>query len=161
MILDCRQFKKAGIEVEDIAKRLMDYGFHAPTVSFPVAGTLMVEPTESESKEELDRFVEAMVKIREEIREVEVPAAPTPRTTCSSTPRTRPPRCSCTTGSAPTPASRPCTRPTTPAPTSSGPAVSRIDSAYGDRNLICSCTATADYADEREQLVQADKGPSY
>ena len=71
MILDCRSFKKAGVEVEDIAKRLMDYGFHAPTVSFPVAGTLMVEPTESETKEELDRFCEAMISIREEIREVE------------------------------------------------------------------------------------------
>jgi glycine dehydrogenase len=72
LIFDCREFKKsAGIEVEDIAKRLMDYGFHAPTMSFPVAGTMMVEPTESESKEELDRFVEAMIAIREEIKEVE------------------------------------------------------------------------------------------
>ncbi|HEX2616814.1 MAG TPA: aminomethyl-transferring glycine dehydrogenase, partial [Flavobacteriales bacterium] len=72
MILDCREFKRtAGVEVEDIAKRLMDYGFHAPTVSFPVAGTLMVEPTESESKAELDRFIEAMVAIREEIAEIE------------------------------------------------------------------------------------------
>jgi glycine dehydrogenase len=71
MILDCRAFKAAGVEVEDIAKRLMDYGFHAPTVSFPVAGTLMIEPTESEPKEELDRFVEAMVAIRREIAEIE------------------------------------------------------------------------------------------
>lgn len=71
MIVDCREFKKtAGIEVEDIAKRLIDYGFHAPTVSFPVAGTLMIEPTESESKEELDRFAEAMIQIRKEIDEV-------------------------------------------------------------------------------------------
>jgi glycine dehydrogenase len=71
MILDCRSFKAAGIEVEDIAKRLMDYGFHAPTVSFPVAGTLMIEPTESEPKSELDRFCDAMIVIREEIAEVE------------------------------------------------------------------------------------------
>jgi glycine dehydrogenase len=71
MIVDCRDFKKAGIEVEDIAKRLMDYGFHAPTVSFPVAGTLMIEPTESEPKKEMDRFVEALIEIRNEIREVE------------------------------------------------------------------------------------------
>ncbi len=72
MILDCRDFKKtAGVEVADIAKRLIDYGFHAPTVSFPVAGTLMVEPTESEDKAELDRFIEAMIQIREEIREIE------------------------------------------------------------------------------------------
>ncbi|HEX8532199.1 MAG TPA: aminomethyl-transferring glycine dehydrogenase, partial [Cytophagales bacterium] len=71
MIVDCRAFKAAGVEVEDIAKRLMDYGFHAPTVSFPVAGTLMIEPTESEPKEEIDRFCDAMIAIREEIREVE------------------------------------------------------------------------------------------
>jgi glycine dehydrogenase len=72
MILDCRAFKQsAGIEAGDIAKRLMDYGFHAPTVAFPVAGTLMVEPTESESKEELDRFCDAMISIREEIRALE------------------------------------------------------------------------------------------
>ncbi|MFN8692438.1 MAG: aminomethyl-transferring glycine dehydrogenase subunit GcvPB, partial [Cyclobacteriaceae bacterium] len=68
MIVDCRDFKKAGIEVEDIAKRLMDFGFHAPTVSFPVAGTIMIEPTESEPKAELDRFVEALIEIRNEIR---------------------------------------------------------------------------------------------
>jgi glycine dehydrogenase len=71
MIIDCRSFKQSGVEVEDIAKRLMDYGFHAPTVSFPVAGTLMIEPTESEPKEELDRFCEAMISIREEIQEIE------------------------------------------------------------------------------------------
>src|SRR5690606_3300253 len=71
MIMDGRGFKNAGIEVADIAKRLMDYGFHAPTVSFPVAGTLMVEPTESESKAELDRFCDALISIREEIAEVE------------------------------------------------------------------------------------------
>src|SRR6185436_2823227 len=71
-IVDPRAFKaSAGVEVEDIAKRLMDYGFHAPTVSFPVAGTLMIEPTESESKAELDRFCDALIQIREEIREIE------------------------------------------------------------------------------------------
>ena len=68
LILDCRDFKKtANVEVADIAKRLIDYGFHAPTVSFPVGGTLMVEPTESEDKEELDRFIEAMISIHKEI----------------------------------------------------------------------------------------------
>src|SRR5690606_19792924 len=71
LILDCRAFKAVGVEVGDIAKRLMDYGFHAPTVSFPVAGTLMVEPTESESKAELDRFCDAMIAIRAEIATVE------------------------------------------------------------------------------------------
>jgi len=71
-ILDCRPFEQsAGIKVEDIAKRLMDYGFHAPTMSFPVPGTLMIEPTESEPKEELDRFCEAMIQIRQEIRDIE------------------------------------------------------------------------------------------
>src|SRR2546423_1241650 len=71
-ILDCRQFEQsAGIKVDDIAKRLMDYGFHAPTMSFPVPGTLMIEPTESEPKAELDRFCEALIAIREEIREIE------------------------------------------------------------------------------------------
>jgi len=160
MILDCRQFKKAGIEVEDIAKRLMDYGFHAPTVSFPVAGTLMVEPTESESKEELDRFVEAMVKIREEIREVEAGRADAKDNVLKHAPHT-----------AATVLvhdwTRPYSREQAVYPTDYAraykfwPAVSRIDSAYGDRNLICSCTSTEDYADEPEQLVQADKGPSY
>src|SRR5690606_29527189 len=67
LILECRPFKQKGIEVTDIAKRLMDYGFHAPTVSFPVAGTLMVEPTESENLEELDRFCDAIISIRKEI----------------------------------------------------------------------------------------------
>ena len=67
MIIDCRPFKANGIEVVDIAKRLMDYGFHAPTVSFPVAGTMMIEPTESESKAEMDRFCDAMISIRKEI----------------------------------------------------------------------------------------------
>ena len=67
MIIDCRPFKDYGIEVVDIAKRLMDYGFHAPTVSFPVAGTMMIEPTESENKEEIDKFCDAMISIKEEI----------------------------------------------------------------------------------------------
>ena len=71
LILDCRQFKHAGITETDIAKRLMDFGYHAPTLSFPVHGTLMIEPTESESLRELDLFVDAMLTIREEIREVE------------------------------------------------------------------------------------------
>jgi glycine dehydrogenase len=70
-ILDCAPFKTAGVTVEDVAKRLMDYGFHAPTMSFPVPGTLMIEPTESESKAELDRFCDAMIAIREEIRAIE------------------------------------------------------------------------------------------
>ncbi len=160
MILDCRHFKKAGIEVEDIAKRLMDYGFHAPTVSFPVAGTLMVEPTESESQEELDRFCEAMISIRKEIAEVEAGRADTRDNLLKHAPHT-----------AATVLTHEWTRPYSreqavyPLPyvrqAKFWPTVSRIDSAYGDRNLICSCTPLEAYVDEREQLVAADKGPSY
>ena len=160
MILDCRQFKKAGIEVEDIAKRLMDYGFHAPTVSFPVAGTLMVEPTESESKEELDRFVEAMVSIRQEIAEVEAGRADAKDNLLKHAPHT-----------AATvmmhPWERPYTREQAVYPTDYArtakfwPSVSRIDSAYGDRNLVCACTPIEAYADAEEALVPTDKGPSY
>ena len=97
MHLDCAAFKKtAGIEVEDVAKRLMDYGFHAPTMSFPVAGTLMIEPTESESKAELDRFCDAMIAIRAEIRAIEERQAADARTTCSRTRRTPPRRVTAT-----------------------------------------------------------------
>src|ERR1700704_3422643 len=78
-ILDARPFKKAGVEVDDIAKRLMDYGFHAPTMSFPETGTLMVEPTGSESKAERDRFCDAMIAIREEIRAIEEGKIPADR----------------------------------------------------------------------------------
>ena len=160
LILDCRHFKKAGIEVEDIAKRLMDYGFHAPTVSFPVAGTLMIEPTESESKPELDRFCEAMLAIRAEIAEVEAGRADQKDNLLKHAPHT-----------AATALSDIWTRPYTreqavyPLPyvrqAKFWPTVSRIDSAYGDRNLICSCTPMEEYADAPEQLVSTDKGPSY
>jgi glycine dehydrogenase len=160
MILDCRQFKKAGIEVEDLAKRLMDYGFHAPTVSFPVAGTLMVEPTESESKEELDRFIEAMIAIRMEVAEVEAGRADAKDNVLKHAPHT-----------AATVLvhdwTRPYSREQAVYPTEYArtykfwPTVSRIDSAYGDRNLICSCTPLEQYADAEEKLVETDKGPSY
>ncbi|MGI4823911.1 MAG: aminomethyl-transferring glycine dehydrogenase [Janthinobacterium lividum] len=160
MILDCRHFKKAGIEVEDIAKRLMDYGFHAPTVSFPVAGTLMIEPTESESKQELDRFCDAMIAIRKEIAEVEGGRADAKENVLKHAPHT-----------AAVVLTEEWTRPYTreqavyPLPyvrqAKFWPSVSRIDSAYGDRNLICSCTPLEEYADQTEQLVSTDKGPSY
>jgi glycine dehydrogenase len=160
MILDCRQFKKAGIEVEDIAKRLMDYGYHAPTVSFPVAGTLMVEPTESESKEELDRFCEAMIKIREEIRAVEEGRADAKENVLKHAPHTAAVLLDEVW-------TRPYTREQAAYPTDFArrfkfwPTVSRIDSAYGDRNLICACTPIEAFADQEEHLVPADKGPSY
>ncbi len=138
MIVDCRAFKKAGIEVEDIAKRLMDYGFHAPTVSFPVAGTLMIEPTESEPKEELDRFCDALIEIRNEIREVEEGKADATNNVLKNAPHTA----SVITADEWTmPYSR--QKAAYPLPyvkdAKFWPSVSRIDNAYGDRNLVCSC----------------------
>jgi glycine dehydrogenase len=146
-IIDTRPFKQsAGVEAEDIAKRLMDYGFHAPTVSFPVIGTLMIEPTESESKEELDRFCEAMLAIREEIREIEEGTADRANNLLKNAPHTlqaiaadawdRP--YSRERAAFPTPATR---------DHKSWPTVGRIDGAYGDRNLIC-CIPMSSYAEE-------------
>ncbi len=146
-IVDPRALKgSAGVEVEDIAKRLMDYGFHAPTVSFPVAGTLMIEPTESESKAEIDRFCDALISIREEIREIELGISD----------RTDNPL-----KNAPHPLNRVLSdtwqhaygreKAAFPAPwtrvTKFWPAVGRVESAYGDRNLVCSCLPTDAYAE--------------
>ena len=144
-IIDLRPLKaKAGIEVEDVAKRLMDYGFHAPTVSWPVAGTLMIEPTESESKEELDRYCEAMISIRREIREIEEGRADKENNLLKHAPHT-----------AATVLKSEWDRPYSreqaayPAPWLKGtkfwPSVSRVDSAYGDRNLVCTCGPLEDY----------------
>ena len=148
MILDCREFKKVGIEVEDIAKRLMDYGFHAPTVSFPVAGTLMVEPTESESLEELDRFCEAMISIRKEIMEVEAGKADPEINVLKNSPHTLQ---VATTENWTLPYSR--EKAVYPLPgmveNKFWPAIGRIDSAYGDRNLMCSCLPVSEYAEEK------------
>lgn len=147
MIVDCRDFKKAGIEVEDIAKRLMDYGFHAPTVSFPVAGTLMIEPTESEPKEELDRFIEALVEIRNEIREVEEGKADKENNVLKHAPHTA----EVITADEWT---RPYSRQKAAYPlpyvrtAKFWPSVSRVDNAYGDRNLICSCLPLEEYTKE-------------
>ena len=136
-ILDTRPFRKsAGVEVEDIAKRLIDYGFHAPTISFPVPGTMMVEPTESEPKEELDRFVEAMVAIREEIREIEAGRADRADNLLKNAPHTLE---SLTADEWTHPYSR--ERAAFPTPESRDhkvwPSVGRVDAAYGDRNLVC------------------------
>ena len=153
MILDMRSFKmSAGIEVEDIAKRLMDYGFHAPTVSFPVAGTLMIEPTESEPKEELDRFIEAMISIRQEIAEIEEGLYDRKENVLKRAPHTA----SVVTSDE---WDRPYTRKKAafPLPFVSKnkfwPSVSRIDSAYGDRNLVCSCLAIEEYAQQSEEVA--------
>ncbi|MEQ9415689.1 MAG: aminomethyl-transferring glycine dehydrogenase, partial [Cyclobacteriaceae bacterium] len=145
MIVDCRDFKKAGIEVEDIAKRLMDYGFHAPTVSFPVAGTLMIEPTESEPKEELDRFVEALIEIRKEVREVEEGKADKENNVLTRAPHTAG---VITADNWDRPYSRQKAAYPLPFVNSAKfwPAVSRIDNAYGDRNLVCSCLPIEEYA---------------
>lgn len=153
MIVDCRDFKKSGIEVEDIAKRLMDYGFHAPTVSFPVAGTLMIEPTESEPKEELDRFCDALIEIRNEIREVEEGRADRESNVLKHAPHTA----SVITSDAWT---RPYSRQKAAYPldfvqeSKFWPAVSRIDNAYGDRNLVCSCLPVEAY-EHKEESVKA------
>jgi glycine dehydrogenase len=145
-IVDPRGVKTAsGIEVEDIAKRLMDYGFHAPTVSFPVAGTLMIEPTESESKVELDRFCDAMAAIREEIRDVETgvldkkdnPLKNSPHTMESVVSDTWTHGYSRERAAFPIPSTR--TR-------KFWPAVGRVESAFGDRNLVCSCPPIEEYA---------------
>jgi len=149
MIVDCRDFKKSGIEVEDIAKRLMDYGFHAPTVSFPVAGTLMIEPTESEPKEELDRFVETLIEIRNEIREVEEGKADKENNVLKHSPHTA---AVVTADEWNRPYSR--QKAAYPLPfvkeAKFWPAVSRVDNAYGDRNLVCSCLPIEEYSKREE-----------
>ena len=145
LILDCRGFKKtAGIEAEDIAKRLMDYGFHAPTMSFPVPGTLMVEPTESESKSELDRFVAAMQAIRGEIRAIESGAMDRANNPLKNAPHTAE---AVTAAAWDHPYSR--EQAAFPAPWlhvhKYWPPVARIDNAYGDRNLMCACPPIESY----------------
>ena len=146
MILDCRDFKQtAEVEVADIAKRLIDFNFHAPTVSFPVAGTLMIEPTESEDKDELDRFIDAMIKIRAEIKDIENGYADKSNNLLKNAPHTA----DCI-------INKNWEYPYTPqeaayplpylkewkywAP------VRRVDNAFGDRNLICSCPSVESYS---------------
>ncbi|PWJ39241.1 aminomethyl-transferring glycine dehydrogenase [Sediminitomix flava] len=149
MIVDCRQFKAAGIEVEDIAKRLMDYGFHAPTVSFPVAGTLMIEPTESEEKGELDRFCDAMIAIREEIREVENGIYAAEESVLKNAPHTAALITADTWEFAYT-----RQKAAYPLPyvkeNKFWPSVRRVDNAFGDRNLVCSCIPVSDYVENEE-----------
>lgn len=138
-IIDPRTFKQtAGIEVNDIAKRLMDYGFHSPTMSWPVIGTLMIEPTESESKDELDRFCDAMIAIREEIRQIETGAQPKENNVLKNAPHVA----ELITG---TEWNKPYTREVAAYPlpylyeNKFWPAVSRVDNEFGDSNLVCSC----------------------
>ena len=141
MIVDCRPFKAKGIEVTDIAKRLMDYGFHAPTVSFPIAGTLMIEPTESESKMALDQFCEAMISIRKEIEDAEKDE---PNNVLKNSPHTLE---MLTADVWDFPYSR--QEAAFPLEYVSDnkfwPSIRRVDEAYGDRNLICTCNPIEAY----------------
>jgi len=144
-IVDLRQWKAVGIEVEDVAKRLMDYGFHAPTVSWPVAGTMMIEPTESEPKHELDRFCDAMISIRSEIEAVATGKIDKQNNLLKNAPHT-----------AHQIASEKWDHPYSreqgafPAPWTREhkfwPSVARIDNVYGDRNLFCSCPPIEDFS---------------
>ncbi len=145
-ILDVRPYQKAGITSEDIAKRLIDYGFHAPTMSWPVAGTLMIEPTESESKAELDRFCEALIAIRAEIQAIELGMADREDNVLKNAPHTASHVIS-------DEWAHPYTREQAayPAPWTREakfwPFVGRVDNAYGDRNLVCSCPPVEEYAE--------------
>jgi glycine dehydrogenase len=145
-IADCRPFSKtSGVEVEDIAKRLMDYGFHAPTMSFPVPGTLMIEPTESESREELDRFCDALIAIRDEIRAVEEGKADRKNNVLKNAPHTLRAVVSDTWD-------RPYGREQAAFPAAwlrahkFWPASARIDNVWGDRNLVCACPPMEAYS---------------
>jgi glycine dehydrogenase len=147
-VIDCRPFKQtAGVEVEDIAKRLMDYGFHAPTMSWPVAGTLMIEPTESESRAELDRLCDALIAIREEIRRIERGEADREDNPLKHAPH---PAAVVTADEWPHAYTR--TEAAYPAPWvrehKFWPPVARVDNAYGDRNLVCTCPAPEAFAAE-------------
>jgi glycine dehydrogenase len=144
-ILDLRALKKSsGIDVEDVAKRLMDYGFHAPTISFPVPGTLMIEPTESESLEELDRFCDAMISIRREISAIEEKRVDPLDNVLKNAPHTIEALLTAEWH-------HPYTREEAafPAPWVRAhkfwPSVGRIDNVYGDRNLVCLCPPLTEY----------------
>jgi glycine dehydrogenase len=155
-ILDLRPLKAtSGVEAEDVAKRLMDYGFHAPTMSFPVPGTLMVEPTESESKAELDRFVDAMIAIRGEIRAIEEGRLDRNDNPLKNAPHTA-------AAAAGDEWAHPYTRTQAAYPVASlraakyWPPVARVDNVYGDRNLFCSCIPVSDAGEEADPVaVQA------
>ena len=144
-ILDLRSFRSVGIEVDDVAKRLMDYGFHAPTVHFPVPGTMMVEPTESESKAELDRFCDAMIAIRTEIAEIEAGKADPLDNPLKNAPHTLDMILD-EDWNHPYSRERACR----PAPWTKNhkfwPSVARVDNAGGDRNLVCTCPPVESYA---------------
>jgi glycine dehydrogenase len=147
-IVDLRPFKaSAGVEAEDVAKRLMDYGFHAPTLSFPVPGTIMIEPTESEDKAELDRFCDALLSIRAEIAAIEEGRADRQNNVLKMAPHTQ----AVVTADVWT---RPYSRQQAAFPlpyikeNKFWPSVSRVNNTHGDRNLICTCEPVSSYAEE-------------
>ena len=152
-ILDLRPLKKAtGISDEDVSKRLMDYGFHAPTMSFPVAGTMMVEPTESESKEELDRFCDALISIRNEIEQIELGLSDREDNVLKNAPHTARMVVAENWDHA-------YSREQAVYPTRGSrhhkfwPSVRRVDNAYGDRNLVCACPPIEAY-EQAESAVE-------
>jgi glycine dehydrogenase len=153
MILDCNEFKmSSGVEVADIAKRLMDFGYHAPTVAFPVANTLMVEPTESENKAELDRFCEAMITIRKEIQEIADGKFDKADNVIKNAPHTAKLVISDNWN-------KTYNREKAAYPlkwikaNKFWPSVARVDNAYGDRNLVCACLPIEAYMEEKPELV--------
>lgn len=144
-IIDCRSFEKSsGVKIEDIAKRLMDYGFHGPTMSWPVPGTLMIEPTESESKAELDRFCDAMISIRSEINDIECGEMDREDNPLKNAPHTMQ-----VIGSDSWAHAYSRERAAWPLPwlrdAKFWPTVGRIDNTYGDRNLVCNCVPMSEY----------------
>ena len=144
-IIDLRDWKKHGLEVDDAAKRLMDYGYHAPTMSFPVPGTFMIEPTESESKAELDRFCDALIAIHGEMRKVAAGEFDNANNPLKHAPHTAQVVCADTWD-------RPYSRELAAFPSAwtrhfkFWPAVGRVDNVYGDRHLVCSCAGMEAYA---------------
>ena len=147
-IVDLRPFKQsAGVEAEDVAKRLIDYGFHAPTMSFPVAGTIMIEPTESEDKGELDRFCDALIAIYEEIKAIEEGKADKSDNPLKNAPHTQAVICGDSW-------SHPYTRKEAAFPlyyvtqNKFWPSVARVNNTHGDRNLVCTCEPTSAYAQD-------------
>jgi glycine dehydrogenase len=144
-IVDFNPFKKtSGVEVSDVAKRLMDYNFHSPTMSWPVPGTLMIEPTESETKAELDRFCDALIQIRHEIEEIEKGAYPQDNNVLKNAPHTA----ESITGEWNRPYPR--DKAVFPLPwirsSKFWPSVSRVDNAFGDTHLVCSCPPIESYS---------------
>jgi len=146
LIIDLRPFKHAGISAEDVAKRLIDYGFHAPTLSFPVPGTIMIEPTESESKAELDLFCDALIEIHKEINDVASGKMPVESSVLSNAPHTL---SDITADEWNYPYSR--SEAAYPLPSlrhrhKFWPSVARVDNAFGDRNLVCTCPPIESYS---------------